>query len=180
VGALVAGAVAFVMRPKPAGAPPPSSSIARIDEPPASVAPPVVAPPPREDLVDVEVRVSPPNASITIDGSSVSGNPFRGRYARGAAMHRIRATAPGFYAKSEDLAFNANATLDLSLERVPVVVHAPAPPPPPPPPPPHVPRVAASARSDPQTPQSSTDVNPAGGSKPRRPIESSNPYGGNE
>jgi hypothetical protein len=40
-------------------------------------------------------------------------------------MHRVRAIAPGYVTKSSSVAFNANVTLDFSLERVP-------PPPPPP------------------------------------------------
>ena len=147
--------------------------------PPASVAPAPIAPPApvttASELVDVEIRVTPPGATITVDGASVSGNPFHGKYPRGDAMHRVRAVAGGYVTKSTDVPFSSNVTLDLSLEHVPQihVVQVPAP----------TPRPAPIARGNPPRPSDTppapapTDVSPQGGSKPRRPIDPSNPYG---
>jgi serine/threonine-protein kinase len=144
---------------------------------PAAPSPPVAVPvaaPVVEELVEVEIRVTPPEATVTIDGALVSGNPFRGKFPRGEAMRQVRAEAPGFLPKSRALAFSSDIKMDLALERRvraasaparPTRVSAPAPRPPEPakpvePPPAHVP-----------------EINPAGGTKPSRPIDSSNPYG---
>jgi hypothetical protein len=71
----------------------------------------------RPALVDVEVRVSPTTARISVDGTEVGGNPFSSRYAGDDVAHHVRASAPGYIAKSITVMFNANLTLDLSLER---------------------------------------------------------------
>jgi serine/threonine-protein kinase len=161
----------------------------------APPAPP--APPPRPQLVDVEIRVSPAIATVSIDGNVVDGNPFSKQYVADSTTHHVRAAAPGYVAKSVPVAFNANVTLDISLERLP-----PSPPPPPPPPPPKGrprqvepvrkveparPAEPAVAQQPPPPPPPATQqpppelVKPPGdiGSnpvKPRRPIDPSNPY----
>ncbi len=130
---------------------------------------------PDEELVDIEVRVAPEDATVTIDGAVVPGNPFRGKFVRGEAIRRIRATAPGFTAKTHALAFNANVKLDLSLERKarPAPTPAARPTRPTPPRPPEPVRAAEPAPPPPPAPE----INPSGGTKPRRPIDPSNPYG---
>jgi eukaryotic-like serine/threonine-protein kinase len=175
IGAAACGVVFALMRgahpAAPVSAAAPADDVAPAQ--PASAAVPLVAPGP--ELVDVEIRVSPANAAITVDGATVSGNPFHGKYPRGEAMHRIRAVAGGYLPKSTDVPFSANVTLDLSLEHVqPIHVIVPAPPP----------RPAPVARGNPPRPADTptpapapTDVSPQGGSKPRRPIDPSNPYG---
>jgi hypothetical protein len=128
---------------------------------------------PDEDLVEIEVRVTPQDASVTIDGALITGNPFRGKFVRGDVMRRIRASAPGFVTKTHALAFNANVKIDLSLERkarsaVQVTAKPSRP----------SPRATESPRVEPSLPSPPpTEVNPTGGTKPRRPIDSSNPYG---
>jgi len=193
-----------VARTEPA--PPPPAAVVPAPPPPAAVVP---APPVRVQptLVDVEIRVSPATATVSIDGNVVDGNPYSKQYPIDAEPHHVRAAAPGYVAKSVSVAFNANVTLDLSLERLP------APPPPPPPPQP----VAAPSRS-PQRPRpsepthkvepsrpsepvarpiepapseskptaveikpaSGSDIDPSGGTKPRRTIDPNNPYGGGQ
>ena len=160
-------------------------------------------PPAKPQMIDVEVRVSPETATVSIDGKDVDGNPFSSQYPSDDVVHHIRASAPGYIAKSRAVVFNGSVTLDLSLERNQV-----AQPPPPPvqaPPPPVAqptrprqnqssqkspPREAArpDTRPDP-TPanpppaetkpaSSGSEIDPNGGNKPRRPIELNNPYGG--
>ena len=90
----------------------------------ATVAP---ARPPRP-LVDVAIRVSPETAQISIDGRAVATNPFAGRYVSDDVVHHVQAIAPGYLAKSLKLPFNANVTLDLSLEREPSPSVTPPPP----------------------------------------------------
>jgi serine/threonine protein kinase len=114
--------------PQPPAPQPPAPQPA----PPLQAAPPPVAkptePPPalKPNMIDVEVRVSPGTATISIDGHDVEGNPFSSQFAADDVMHRVRAIAPGYVTKSSSVAFNANVTLDFSLERI----APPAPPPP--------------------------------------------------
>jgi len=78
------------------------------------------APPPRTQpsLIDVLVRVSPGTATVSIDGVEVDGNPFTKQFPSDEVTHRIRAAATGYIPKTVSVAFNANVTLDLSLERL--------------------------------------------------------------
>ncbi|HEU4726645.1 MAG TPA: serine/threonine-protein kinase [Kofleriaceae bacterium] len=213
VAAVVAGVVFFMARssheagvaahlgsdtrpsPPPPTAPPPAPAPA-----PAAVARSVEPPPvAKPALVDVEIRVSPENAKVSIDGKEVDGNPFSGQYVSDDVVHHIRASAPGYIAKSRAVVFNTNVTLDLSLERT----EPPQPAAPPARPagrgaparPAAAPRAAETARPEPARPEppprpaaepaapepkpsSTPDIDPAGGRKPNRPIDPNNPYGG--
>ncbi len=175
----------------PPAPPPAPPSSARSPEPP-QVAKPA--------LVDVEIRVSPESAKISIDGKNVDGNPFSSQFASDDIVHHIRASAPGYIAKSRAQMFNTNVTLELSLERdepPPVfipqrpIVRATPPGRPAPtargPEPAHTvepsrPVESARPSGEPATtdtkPVASPDIDPAGGSKPRRAIDPNNPYGG--
>src|SRR6185503_10298500 len=96
---------------------------------PAPVAKPTEPPPaPKPNMIDVEIRVTPGTAAISIDGKDVEGNPYSTQFPADDIMHRIRAAAPGYVTKSSSVAFNANVTLDFSLERI-TPVAAPSPPP---------------------------------------------------
>ena len=169
--------------------------------PVAQPAPPVAQPqpvappsPPQPQMVDVEIRVSPATATVTIDDKPVDGNPFSKQFPADSATHYVHAAAPGYVTKSVTVAFNANVTLDISLERQappppqpqvrylpkprpPEPVHAKADPPrtepaaqPPTPPPPVTPPVTPP---DLAKPPGDIGQNPT---KPRRPIDPSNPY----
>jgi eukaryotic-like serine/threonine-protein kinase len=134
-------------------------------------APGAESPQPAQDLVQIEINVSPSEAMISIDGADVTDNPYRGKFMRSSAVRQVRASAAGYVSKVRALAFDADLKIDMSLERKP----RPAPP------------VARStrpsarppepARAAPPPPPPQPDVNPAGGTKPRRPIDPSNPYG---
>ena len=173
-GAAVAG-IAFAMRaPHEAGTEPPkalaSAPVVAIPSAPPSAS---VAPP--SSTVTVRVRVNPPTATLSIDGASVPGNPFVGTFPKGAAVHSLRAIAPGYLPKAEDMSFEEDTAVDLSLERQPQVVYrrgqtgapsSPAPASAPAPSPAPAPAPAATA-----------DINPNGGHAPRRTIDPNNPYG---
>jgi serine/threonine-protein kinase len=165
-------------------------------EPPPPPPPSITTP--AKNLVDVDIRVTPSTATVTIDGATVASNPFHGKYVGDTATHEVRASAPGYVSKVEAINLDASVRLDLSLERViatappPVPVRAAATPP-------HAVvraptpvRVTTTREADPPHPveppppepkpvkAEPTDVNPNGGNKPRRPIESNNPYGERE
>jgi serine/threonine-protein kinase len=158
---------------------------------PAVIAKPAAAPAPHAEpeLVDLVVRVSPPSAQISIDGTTVLGNPFHARYPKDKAVHRVVTFADGFEAKVEDVSFANDVSIDVSLNRR---VNAPV----------HpslvvVPPAAAAPRatkhSAPPLPPATTsteapigasapgnariEISPVGGRAPLRPIATSNPYG---
>ena len=150
----------------------------------ATVRPPAVASTSaKPSFVDVEISVTPEAARLSIDGTQVDGNPFISRYTSDAAVHHVRAAAPGYVAKSVRVSFDTKVTLAITLERVQVApFELPA----------HIPtrvvptRPASRSPEPPvrsidqtpvQTPRPPTDVDPAGGTKPRRAIDPNNPYG---
>lgn len=140
----------------------------------AAVAQPEPQPAPSDSLVEVEIRVTPHEAAIMIDGALVAGNPFRGKFARGEVMHQIRAEAPGYVAKVHAVAFSAHVKMDLALERRTRTIQRTVARAQPLPPKPVDPPVAQPASPPAPAPAA---INPAGGTKPRRPIDSTNPYG---
>ncbi len=117
---------------------------------------------------------------------ALGSSPFHGRFPRDGLAHHVGATAEGYDAKLEDVTFAGDLSIDVSLDRhAPPAVHwiaVPAPahsgkhatgsaaaaPPAADPVPPPSPSPPAPAR---------TDVGPAGGRAPLRPIMTSNPYG---
>ena len=193
VGALLVIGLVAALRRKPT-----------LPEPAAMVAPQppsVVESVP--ETVDLVVRVSPGVAQITIDGALVSGNPFHARYPKDEATHQIRATAPGFDPKWEDVPLSHDVVVDMSLDRHTASAHV-APPSIPfgrtiSPATPVVRTVSAPARpvkkvavdnapavvlpAPPPSPVKETvvpgapEVSPTGGRPPLRPIETKNPYG---
>jgi serine/threonine protein kinase len=70
----------------------------------------------RVDLVDLVVRVSPPIARVTIDGTPVE-NPYAASFPKDSGVHRIEARAPGYESKSEDVSFTSDTLVDLGLVR---------------------------------------------------------------
>jgi len=137
-----------VQAPAPAPTPAPAP-VAKPTEPPP--APPIS---PKANMIDVEIRVTPGTATISIDGKDVEGNPYSTQFPADDIMHRIRAAAPGYVTKSSSVAFNANVTLDFSLERI-TPVAAPSPPP------------RTQVRPSPRVPQRTTPPAPRQADPPR-------------
>jgi serine/threonine-protein kinase len=182
-----------VTRAEPAPPTPQPAPVAPPQPAPAPVVQAPPPPPPKPQMVDVEIRVSPATATVMLDDKPVDGNPVSKQYPADTVTHHVHAAAPGYVAKSVPVTFNANVTLDISLERQPP---PPAPPPPryvqkshapepvhakadpprtepatqPPPPPPVTPPVAPPELVK---PPGDIGLNPV---KPRRPIDPSNPY----
>jgi serine/threonine-protein kinase len=159
--------MAMPVTPPPAAAPAPAPA-AKPAAPEPRPAPPTVP-----ATIDVEIRVEPATARLSIDGTEVDGNPFVSRYTRDDEVHHVRATAPGYLAKSMQVSFAANVTLAMTLERVapaprPVAIQRPRP----------APRAPDPDPAPAAAPRAPTDVDPNGGTKPRRPIDPTNPYGG--
>ena len=150
----------------------------------ATSAPLVMGPSPSPDLVSIEVRVTPPDATVEIDGTSLQGGgPYTVRYKRGQDKHVARAMQDGYIAKVQEFTADRDMLLDMSLAPIP--------------PPPVVVRTSTRPSSPShasQTSQAATTSQPPPASTPQstqpeshsttapgpsvRPIETSSPYGG--
>jgi hypothetical protein len=155
--------------PVPVAAPPLSS-------PADTAAAPAVALPVIE-TIDLDVRVTPRWAQVSVDDIQAPSNPFHARLRRDGKVHRIVATADGYETKTEDVSFSGDVSVDLSLERRvgPGVRHA-------------VPGGhPARAPLDAAHPASTAPAAAPGGAHPeaappeprsgQRPIVTANPYG---
>src|SRR5262249_21133888 len=55
--------------------------------------------PRKTDIVNIEIRVSPPTAKLWIDDAELPGNPFSGSYHSDTVTHHVRVAAPGYITK---------------------------------------------------------------------------------
>jgi serine/threonine protein kinase len=151
-------------------------------QPPAPAVPAVMHD--EGDFLDLVVRVSPPSAQISIDGTSVVQNPFHARYPKDGQIHHIIASADGYEPKLEDISFANDVSVDVSLNRreaaplhqnvasgppIHAIKHAALP----------VPSVAAlpDSPSVSSSAASRPEIAAGGGHAPLRPIATTNPYG---
>src|SRR4029079_17676 len=155
--------------------------------------PPAPAPPPpapgamapsgrKGDVVKIEIRVSPSNATLWIDEAELGGNPFGGNYRKDSDVHHVRASAPGHVTKIVAITFDSNTKLDLSLERLQPTPDRPTRPTQVRPSTPTLPPVEVARPPDPQRAQAprpapQPDIDPAGGNKPLRTIDPKQPSG---
>jgi hypothetical protein len=70
---------------------------------------------PQDNAVLVEVRVTPRDARLILDGEPVTSNPLR--VARGPGLHKLAATAEGYAPLVEEFTADGPRTLHLRLPR---------------------------------------------------------------
>jgi serine/threonine-protein kinase len=143
---------------------------------------------------EVSLRVTPPNATISIEGVPLS-NPGKRTCAHGQRI-MMHASAARFVSSDRELRCEQDESIELALQPEPTVAQPNPPaatfvatpwvppgkraPPPPPPPPPvaHPPVVETAAAKPPAPPPARPgEVSPTGGTKPNRPIDTASPYG---
>ena len=80
---------------------------------PGAVSPSVVLPAtsPEPQTVEIEIRATPAQAQIFLDGQPVTGNPFKGVYERSAEARKVEIKAPGFIGQSWNVMFDKNRGL---------------------------------------------------------------------
>jgi eukaryotic-like serine/threonine-protein kinase len=133
-------------------------------------------------LVTVSIRATPQSAQIMLDGVPRS-NPVEISYPRSAGLHTVRVTADGYAPKTEQISFDSNLMVEMSLERQRAVgawtppARAYSPPPARKASVPQQPAVVAAAPAEPPAAPAPPDVSPNGGRPPQRPIDQTNPYG---
>jgi eukaryotic-like serine/threonine-protein kinase len=76
-------------------------------------------------LVSLEIKVTPSNARVTLDGATVEA-PFTGQFRKDPALHRLEVRSAGFRPVQQLVAFDQDRSLDIVLEKL---ERAPAPPP---------------------------------------------------
>jgi eukaryotic-like serine/threonine-protein kinase len=154
-----------------------SAHVASVNESAAPPPPPPSEPPPRaSEMMELRIETDPSSAKLYLDGARLPANPFSAKFPADGTGHRIRAEAAGYTPQSKIVIFDKDITLKLDLEQPPVSIVrggrgrpvVAAPPPPPPPQPTPTPVATAS-------PTSTTSATAA--AKPKRALESANPWG---
>jgi serine/threonine-protein kinase len=72
---------------------------------------------PAADQITASFRADPPEAKFSIDDAGVLSNPFTGHFPRDGAKHSVRIFAPGYSTKVEEVTFDDDQSLQLSLAR---------------------------------------------------------------
>lgn len=72
---------------------------------------------PAAGTIDLRLSATPSEATLTLDGVTVDGNPFRTKIDRDDRMHVVRATAPGYAPLERAISFAADAEVALALSR---------------------------------------------------------------
>ena len=108
--AIAVGIVAF----KPAPAPAPVAKPAVAPPPPAKPAP--LPAPAQPTTAHVTIKAAPPDAQISLDGAKVP-NPFDGNFQRNDVRHEIVVKAPGHRSESQWVTFEADRTVEVTLQK---------------------------------------------------------------
>jgi len=77
---------------------------------------------PAAALVSLEVKVSPPDARVSLDGAFMSP-PYVGQFRNDGALHHLEVSAPGFRSAKQLIAFDRDRVLEIALDKT---VRAPA------------------------------------------------------
>jgi serine/threonine protein kinase len=71
----------------------------------------------RTPTILVDVRVSPENAHVSLDGKALSALPFHGKLKRDGLEHSVQASAPGYVTKTMIVPFDGDRELSVVLQR---------------------------------------------------------------
>ncbi len=119
------------------------------------------SPPPAVAQIEISIAASPPEARIFLDDRPLERNPFKGTLPVDAGPHQLRIEARGHATQSKSITLDRNLVLELALqkdagaEKLPGRLPSPAP---------------AAA------PAAAKDAMTRPGVKPRRTLDTSNPY----
>jgi len=131
--------------------------------PPTNEAP-AAAPPRIEEVLTLQIDVTPPDARVFLDDALLSTGSYKGNLPKDGRVYRLRIEATGYTSRVELLKASSNARLEISLEKL----------------------VAANADQNPKPPLPksklpSTSTNPTllrdqPEERPKQIIETKNPY----
>ncbi len=72
----------------------------------------------QRDTIELLVLVSPPDARVLLDGVLLTGNPIRARVPKDGRLHVVQAAADGYEKAEQGVAFDADVTVKLALQRI--------------------------------------------------------------
>lgn len=108
---------------------------------------PAGAPTPAVELITIELSTEPSQAKLFLDDSELPSNPYKSKFPRDGASHRVRAEAQDHKPKTVFVVFDQDRRIEVELERVQTTA----------PPRPATPRVASTgtepAHPEPTTPE---------------------------
>ena len=67
--------------------------------------------------ITASFRADPPEAKFAIDDGGVLSNPYAGQFPRDGIKHSVRIFAPGYLTKIEEVTFDDDQSMQLSLAR---------------------------------------------------------------
>jgi serine/threonine protein kinase len=127
------GVVAAALYLNRAPAPPPSAAVVAPAPPPAAIAPAVAAPAPPPPVsagrrtthtppavpqprtVQLTIQVEPRDATVTLDGKTLTGNPFQGEFPLERRTHVVQVSASGYASTERMVTLAEDTRLDISL-----------------------------------------------------------------
>ena len=121
----------------------------------------VATPPPTASEVEISVAASPPEARIFLDDRPLDHNPYKGMLAVEPGPHQLRVEARGYATQSRSISLDRNVVLELALQKDAGVAANPT-------------LVVVRGAPPPPPPVDDGMTRPA--VKPRRTLDSSNPY----
>jgi hypothetical protein len=101
-------AVPVVAAPAPPPVEPPPAA-GRRSPPSPSV------PAPRPQTVQLTILVEPRDATVTLDGKTLTGNPFQGEFPLERRTHVVQVSAPGYASSERMITLAEDTRLDISL-----------------------------------------------------------------
>ncbi len=132
--------------------------------------------PPLTASVEIAIHVIPATAKVTLDGKPLDKIPYIAKFERDGATHMIQAEAPGYAARSRDVTFDRDRTIEMALiptPNTPGTAPTNAPPP----------SATSESKDKDKTkviivapPPVEDPTKPGGTKKPPRPIDEKNPY----
>ncbi|MEO5726594.1 MAG: serine/threonine-protein kinase [Byssovorax sp.] len=117
------------------------------------------SPPPAVAQIEISIAASPPEARIFLDDRPLERNPFKGTLPVDAGPHQLRIEARGHATQSKSITLDRNLVLELALQKDVGAEKLPG-------------RLPAPASA----PAADNDAMTRPGVKPRRTLDTSNPY----
>jgi serine/threonine-protein kinase len=118
VAAIVASVLAVVLV-APRGEVGPRAAAATTDEAAPSAEPSAAAAVEPAASVSIRVRVSPPEATILLDGERLGRGSYEGEVQRSEAPRVLRVEAEGYEPKEEKVRLTSNLMMSISLQEIP-------------------------------------------------------------
>ena len=115
IGVAIAGVMSSSPSPTPVASGSASSGASGAPIMTSASAPPTVSAAPQQ--ITASFRADPPEARFSVDDAGILPNPFNGKFPRDNAKHSVRAFATGYATKVQDVVFDDDLSVQMSLAR---------------------------------------------------------------